>query len=183
MKINTAIWSCGGISACWRCGYALGGGAAAHATKSVTIDAPATKVWKAVQGLQRLQYSWHPAVATDEIVDGTNNTVGAVPLADAEGRRHDQGKTAGVQCGGPLVQIRHPRGGAPGEQLQVDTRSSKPAGKGKSTVTWTGRFKRKNIGDNPADKENDKTAVDTMGGVYQGGLDNLKTMLEGYATP
>ncbi len=54
----------------------------------------------------------------------------------------------------------------------------KSAGKGKSTVTWTGHFKRKNVGDNPADNENDKAAVDTINGVYQGGLDNLKKMAE-----
>jgi hypothetical protein len=51
-------------------------------------------------------------------------------------------------------------------------------GKNKSSVTWTGHFKRKNVGDNPADNENDKTAVDTMGGVYQSGLENLKKMVE-----
>jgi len=54
----------------------------------------------------------------------------------------------------------------------------KSAGKNKSSVTWTGHFKRKNVGDNPADNENDKTAVDTIGGVYQGGLDNLKKIVE-----
>jgi hypothetical protein len=54
-----------------------------------------------------------------------------------------------------------------------------PAGDDASTVTWSGRFKRKNVGANPADNENDKAAVDTISGVYQGGLDNLKKILEG----
>ena len=54
----------------------------------------------------------------------------------------------------------------------------KSAGKGKSTVTWSGNFKRKNVGDKPADNENDKTATDTMSAVYQAGLDNLKKMAE-----
>jgi hypothetical protein len=54
----------------------------------------------------------------------------------------------------------------------------KSAGKGKSSVTWSGHFKRKNTGDNPGDKENDKAAVDTANAVYSGGLDNLKKMLE-----
>jgi hypothetical protein len=30
-----------------------------------------------------------------------------------------------------------------------------------------------------ADNENDKTAVDTINGVYKGGLDNLTKMMEG----
>jgi mxaD protein len=54
----------------------------------------------------------------------------------------------------------------------------KSLGKGKSSVTWSGWFKRKNVGDNPADNENDKTAVDAIAGVYQGGLDNLKKVVE-----
>ncbi len=45
-------------------------------------------------------------------------------------------------------------------------------------MTWSGHFKRKNLGDNPADNENDKTAVDTISGVYQAGLDNLKKLAE-----
>jgi mxaD protein len=53
------------------------------------------------------------------------------------------------------------------------------AGKGKSTVTWTGNFRRKDTGDSPADNANDKTATDTITSVYQGGLQNLKKMMEG----
>ena len=49
-----------------------------------------------------------------------------------------------------------------------------PAGKNKTSVTWSGRFKRKNLGEHPAENENDKTAVDTIGAVYTAGLDNLE---------
>ena len=52
------------------------------------------------------------------------------------------------------------------------------AGKGKSTVTWSGNFKRKDVGAKPADNANDKTATDTMSAVYQAGLDNLKKIAE-----
>ena len=55
----------------------------------------------------------------------------------------------------------------------------KSIGKNETSVTWSGHFKRKNVGDNPADNENDKTAMDAVGGVYQGGLDNLKKIVEG----
>jgi mxaD protein len=47
----------------------------------------------------------------------------------------------------------------------------------KTLVTWSGRFKRKNVGDNPADNENDKAASDAISGVYQSGLDNLKKIV------
>ena len=52
------------------------------------------------------------------------------------------------------------------------------AGKDRSTVTWSGAFKRKDTGDKPAADANDETATKTMSGVYQAGLDNLKKMLE-----
>jgi hypothetical protein len=52
------------------------------------------------------------------------------------------------------------------------------AGKDKSTVTWSGSFKRKDTSDKPAANADDATATNTMGGVYQGGLDNLKKMME-----
>ncbi len=54
----------------------------------------------------------------------------------------------------------------------------KSLGKGKSSVTWSGRFKRKNVGDNPGEKENDQAAIDAIDGVYQSGLDNLKKIVE-----
>jgi len=56
--------------------------------------------------------------------------------------------------------------------------SVKSTGDNQSSVTWSGHFKRKNVGDNPADNENDKAAKDAITGVYQSGLDNLKKMLE-----
>jgi mxaD protein len=51
-------------------------------------------------------------------------------------------------------------------------------GNDKTLVTWSGRFKRKNVGDSPPDNENDKTATDTITGIYQAGLQNLKKIVE-----
>ena len=48
-----------------------------HVRESVTINAPAGKVWKTVKDFNALN-TWHPAVAKDDIVEGTNNTVDAV---------------------------------------------------------------------------------------------------------
>ena len=60
----------------------------------------------------------------------------------------------------------------------TSTLSVTSAGKGKSTGHLVGPFQAQDTGDNPADNENDKTAVDTITGVYQAGLDNLKKMAE-----
>jgi mxaD protein len=48
----------------------------------------------------------------------------------------------------------------------------------KTLVTWSGKFKRKNLSDTPPDTENDKAATDTIEGVYKAGLDNLKKIVE-----
>jgi mxaD protein len=60
----------------------------------------------------------------------------------------------------------------------TSTLTVKSVDKNQSSVTWTGHFKRKNPGENPGENENDKTAVDAISGIYQGGLDNLKKMEE-----
>ena len=61
----------------------------------------------------------------------------------------------------------------------TSTVSVKAVADGKSVVTWSGQFKRKDVGDHPAANADDKTATDTMGTVYQAGLDNLGKLLGG----
>ena len=50
---------------------------------------------------------------------------------------------------------------------------------GMTVVTWKGGFKRKNVSDNPPDAESDAGVTKFITGVYRGGLDNLKKMIEG----
>src|SRR5277367_1606493 len=147
-----------------------------HVTQSIDIDASAGKVWKTVMSFDSLN-TWHPAVATDAIVEGTNNTVGAVRLLTLKGGGTIKEKLLSFDPAHRHFGYAIVEGVLPVSDY-TSTLSVVSAGKGKSTVTWSGHFKRKNVGDNPADNENDKTAVDTINGVYQGGLDNLKKMLE-----
>jgi mxaD protein len=183
MKIKSAIVSSLSILACG-IGWAATSAAQANAgapplnvTKTITINASADKVWNAVKDFDALN-TWHPAVEKDQIVEGTNNTVGAVRLLSLKGGgtikekllrfdpAHHSFSYAIVEGVIPVSNYR--------SRLVV-----KSAGENASTVIWSGRFKRKNTGANPADNENDKAAVDTISGVYQGGLDNLKKMLDG----
>jgi mxaD protein len=173
MKIKSAIVF--GISVL-ACGYALAAAPVLRTSKTISIDAPAAKVWKLVQNFNGLN-TWHPAVVTDEIVEGTNNTVGAVRLLTLKGGGTIKEKLLAFDPAGRSFKYAILEGVLPVSDY-TSTVAVKSAGKGKSTVTWSGRFKRKNVGDNPADNENDKTAVDTIGGVYQGGLDNLKKLAE-----
>ncbi len=65
-------------------GYALAAAPPLRVVKTIHIDASAGKVWKLVQDFNGLN-TWHPAVAADEILEGTNNTVGAVRLLTLKG--------------------------------------------------------------------------------------------------
>ena len=173
MKINTAIVV--GLSML-TCGYTWAAAPPLTASKTITIDASAAKVWRAAKDFNALN-TWHPAVATDEIVEGKNNTVGAVRLLTLKGGGTIKEKLLRFDPAGRSFKYAIIEGVLPVSDYTA-TFVVKSVGKDKSSVTWTGHFKRKNVGDNPADNENDKTAVDTIGGVYQGGLENLKKIVE-----
>lgn len=144
--------------------------------KSVTIAAPAAKVWDAAKNFNGLN-TWHPAVASDEIVSGTNDTVGAVRLLTLKGGGTIKEKLLAFDETGHRFRYAIVEGVLPVSHY-TSSFVVTSVGNDKTLVTWSGRFKRKSVGDNPADGESDKAAVDTISGVYQSGLDNLKKMLE-----
>ncbi len=173
MKMTSAIVL--GLSTL-ACGYALAAAPQLSASKTITIDAPAAKVWQTVMNFNALN-TWIPAIATDEITKAKNNTVGAVRLLTLKGGGTVKEKLLAFDPARRSFKYAILEGVLPVSDY-TSTFVVKSAGENKSSVTWSGRFKRKNVGDNPADNENDKTAVDTMGGVYQGGLDSLKKIVE-----
>ena len=173
MKINTAIIA--GLSMLV-CGFTWAAAPRLTTSKSVTIDASAVKVWNIVKDFDALN-TWHPAVATDEIVEGKNNTAGAVRLLTLKGGGTIKERLLAFNSAGRTFKYAIVDGVLPVSDYTA-TLVVKSAGKNKSSVTWSGHFKRKNVGDNPAENENDKTAVDAIGGVYKGGLENLKKIAE-----
>jgi mxaD protein len=173
MKFRSAIAF--GVSVL-ACGYAFAAAPRLTTVKSVDINASASKVWHMVRDFNGLN-TWHPALASDEIVEGQNNVVGAVRLLTLKGGGTIKEKLLVFNPAGRTFKYAIVDGVIPVSDY-TSTLVVKSAGKGKSTVTWSGHFKRKNVGDNPADNENDKTAVDTISGVYQSGLDNLKKLAE-----
>lgn len=157
--------------------HAAAGSPKLHVTQSVEINAPAAKVWKAVESFDALN-TWHPAVATDQIVEGSNDQPGAVRLLTLKGGGTIKEKLLAFEPKARRFRYEILEGVLPVSDY-TSTLSVAPAGKGKSIVTWSGHFRRKDQGPNPADNANDKTATDAVTGVYRGGLDNLKKMLEG----
>jgi len=147
-----------------------------HVKKTITIAAPADKVWDASKDFDGLA-TWHPALASDEIVSGTNNTVGAVRLLTLKGGGTIKEKLLGFDATGHRFRYAIIESVLPVSHYS-STFVVTSLGADKTLVTWSGRFKRKNTGDSPPDTENDKAAVDTITGVYTGGLDNLKKIVE-----
>lgn len=173
MKINAAIVA----GLCFLAGgYTHAAAPRLNVSKTVEINASADKVWHTAKDFNGL-HTWHPAVAADEIVEGKNNTVGAVRLLTLKGGGTIKEKLLNYNPAGRSFKYAIVEGVLPVSDYTA-TFSVKPVGKDKSSVTWTGHFKRKDVRDNPGDKENDKTAVDTISGVYQSGLDNLKKIVE-----
>jgi mxaD protein len=157
-------------------GYSLAAAPQLHVHKSITISASAAKVWHTAKDFNGLN-NWHPAVAKDQIVEGDNNTAGAERLLTLKDGGTIKEKLLSFDDAGRTFKYSIVEGVLPvSEYTSKFTVTS--AGKNNCVVTWSGTFKRKNVGDNPADNENDKTAVDTIGAVYKAGLDNLKKIVE-----
>jgi mxaD protein len=157
-------------------GYSMGAAPMLHTSKTIVINASASKVWNLSKDFGGLN-NWHPALASDAIVEGTDNTVGAVRLLTLKGGGTIKEKLLAYNAAGRTFKYAILEGVIPVSDY-TSTFVVTSAGKGKSSVTWSGRFKRKNVGDNPPDSENDKAAVDAINGVYQSGLDNLKKLAE-----
>jgi mxaD protein len=146
-------------------------------TETVTIDAPVPTVWKAVKDFNGLN-TWHPAVAKDEIIEGQNNHVDAVRLLTLKDGGTIKEKLLVFNPAAHTIKYTILEGVIPVSDYTSTIRVT-GAGTGKSLVTWSGHFMRKNTGDNPGPNENDKTATDTIHGIYRSGLDNLKKQVEG----
>jgi mxaD protein len=146
-------------------------------TKSVMIDASAARVWDRTRDFGGLNM-WHPAVDTDQIIEGSNNRAGAVRILTIKGGGTIKEKLLSIDDSEHTFKYTILESPLPVSSY-TSTFTVKPSGEGRCEVTWSGEFKRKNIGDNPADNENDKSAIDAISGVYQTGLDNLKKIVEG----
>ncbi len=145
-------------------------------SRSVTVDAPAAQVWAKCGSFDALD-QWHPAVAKVTLTKGRNNVVGAVRHLDIRGGGYVDEELLHYSGKGHYYSYRILDSVLPVSDYH-STLSVKADGAGKSVVTWTGSFKRKDSGPNPPDNANDKAATDAISGVYESGLDNLKKTLE-----
>ncbi len=149
-----------------------------HVTETVQIKAPPDKVWAAVKDFDSLN-KWHPGFASDELVSGSNNKVGAVrKLTIKDGPSFTERLTAFSDTG-HYFRYRIVESPLPITDYASKVTVKPGHGEGMSEVVWSGTFKRKNAADNPPEAESDAGALKLVKGVYRGGLDNLKKMAEG----
>lgn len=160
---------------------ALAQSAAAHGptrqkvVETVTIDAPAAKVWALMGDFAALK-AWHPAVADSPADRG--NEVGSV-------------RQLKLKNGGELVetleahdaaQMKYSYRAKNGGALPVTNYTStiRVTGDGaKCQVEWRGAFYRGFPNNDPPPDQNDEAAVRAVTGVYQSGLAALKKLAEG----
>jgi mxaD protein len=147
-----------------------------HVSKTVTIHASAAKVWSAAKDFDALN-TWHPAVASDHILEGTNDKPGAVRLLTLKGGGTIKEQLVAFDSKGRTFRYRILESVLPVSHYR-STFTVRSVGRNESTATWEGWFKRKDTGAHPAADANDKTALDTIRGVYQAGLQNLKKIVE-----
>jgi mxaD protein len=170
--LKTALFAAAWLAS----GYGMADAALLHVRKTIVINAPADKVWAAASNFDGLN-TWHPAVAKDVIVDGTNNTVGAVRLLTLQDGGTIKEKLLAFDAAEHRFRYAIVEGVLPVSHYTASF-AVKSVDSGNASVTWSGRFKRKDLGPTPANNADDKTAVDTIQGVYQAGLDNLKKVVE-----
>jgi mxaD protein len=142
----------------------------------IAIKAAPEKVWNFVKPFDSLP-QWHPAFATAEIVSGTNSKVGSVRALTIKDGPTFTEELLAVNEQAMAFTYSILEGPLPVDRY-VSTMSVKPDGQGGSIVTWVGVFSRKNPRDKVAEGENDAAALGLITGAYQGGLQNLKKLME-----
>jgi uncharacterized protein YndB with AHSA1/START domain len=163
---------------------ALAPSAAAHGptrqkvVETVTIDAPAAKVWALMGDFAALQ-AWHPAVAESPADKG--NEVGSVRQLKLKGGGELVETLEGHDAAQMKYSYRARNGGAlPVSNYTATIRvTADGANPSRSQVEWRGAFYRGYPNNDPPPDQNDEAAVRAVTGVYRSGLAALKKLAEG----
>jgi mxaD protein len=142
----------------------------------IQIKAQPAKIWNFVKRFDSLK-EWHPLFSGSEIVSGRDGQLGAIRLLTIKDGPSFTEELLAVNE--PAMAFTYSVIESP---LPIDrylsTMSVKPDGQGGSIVTWVGQFSRKNPRATPPEAENDASVVGLITGAYQGGLQNLKKLME-----
>lgn len=154
--------------------------------ESVVINAPVNKVWALVGDFSGF-HKWHPAVQSTEMKGKYRRILSLdadKKITESLVRRDDEKMTLKYKIVDMSVTETFEFAGRRIERevLPVNNYtgilSVVAEGEG-SKVTWKGKFYRPYLLNPPTPEGmSDKEAITTMSGVYRGGLDNLKTLVE-----
>jgi Polyketide cyclase / dehydrase and lipid transport len=148
-------------------------------TESVSINAPAAKVWEVIGEFCSIE-KWHPAIF--KCTGEGGNEIGAtrVLTIDEAGGAEIQEELQQYDAGAMTYKYRITKTDM--AVLPVTTYSAflsvKDNGDKTSTVEWRGGFYRGHPNNNPPANLSDEAATKAVTGVYQAGLANIKVLAE-----
>ena len=144
--------------------------------KEVTIKADPAKVWAMVKDFGNMQ-QWHPAIASTKLESKDGATFRLLTLKDG-GTIYEKLKSsddADMKLKYEIIE-----GVLPVGDYNATMTVKAGPGAGETTVTWMARFYRKYRLNPPIPPgQDDESAVKAVTGVFDGGLANLKKVLEG----
>lgn len=137
-------------------------------SKTIAIEAPPAQVWEKVRDFNALE-AWHPAVAKTEILEGENNTPGAVrrltlkdggTINEELSSWDESTMTYSYTIFESVLPVSDYEATL---QVQSVTETS-------ARVTWSASFSAGKNAD-------DRTARDTISGIFDSGLENLAVIM------
>lgn len=147
--------------------------------ETVDINAPPSKVWAVIKNFDAIA-KWHPAVASSPADKG--DEVGSVRVLTLKAPGDPKIIEELVAFDDAARKYQYSIKQVDVKVLPVTNYMSwlsvADDGKGGSKVEWRGAFYRGYPNNDPPPELNDEAAVKAVTGVYRGGLDNLKKMIE-----
>jgi len=144
-------------------------------TETITIKASPDAVWAKVKDFGGMQ-TWHPAVASSTVTDGSK--VGSVRVLTLKDGGKVEETLESMEDGTKKFSYRAKDGGALPVTNYSSTLTVKAGDGGTTVVEWRGAFYRAYTNNDPPPDKNDEAAVKAITGVYTSGLANLKKTLE-----
>lgn len=145
-------------------------------TRHMAFAAPAATVWAIAGDFGGIGH-WIDVIDTVTLTHGGHNAPGTVRHLTIKGGGTIDEELLAWDAGTRSLRYRIVQGVLPVSDYVSDFRVDAD-GADRSTVTWTGRFKRKDTGAHPAKGADDAAATAAIAGVYDGGLAGLRRATE-----
>lgn len=145
-------------------------------SEAIEVKKSPSEVWAFVKRFDGLK-DWHPAFSNSDIIKGKDGELGAVrQLTVKDGPSFTESLRAlnneNMSFTYDIIESPLPL------KDYVSTVGVRPNEEGGSIVSWSGVMRRKNEAASPPEGESDAAVVKFITGAYQGGLQNLKKVLE-----